>query len=275
VGLASNSIADIPLSVADAKFDATYRAELTPLLGKQLQGLLSFPFATRRQALDLLKVDGVVGGRHLNVGVDGLSFGVSFHTVKVAPRAYLLRNAHGRWPDSLLEIGGGHGRFVRDIALCAPGAKLFYCDLPLNLLLAARYLTRLYPKEVSLVWTAKDRPDPNARITLLAPWRLDTLPEDIEIYCNFDSMQHMSMINLAYYTDVLVRKRVGRVFHINRAEAANPGEVDLDAYPWWEHFEVERSEQLATSTYSVRETDGTVRAMKRMPMLMQYLRRRT
>ena len=84
----------------------------------------------------------------------------------------------------------------------------------------------------------------------------------------------MSRSNLAYYTDVLTRKRIDRVFHINRSKAIKPDEVDLDAYPWWAWYEVERSQELTRSEMRTVDREGRVRSAGSFPILMQYLRRR-
>lgn len=53
----------------------------------------------------------------------------------------------------------------------SPATQVTYCDLPLNLLFAARYLSLvLFPGQVHLAWD--DTPIPaSARITLVPPWR--------------------------------------------------------------------------------------------------------
>lgn len=140
--LSDPSVSAFPPSLSDDGFD---RDKVATLLPPQLARLLSFDFATKAQAVDLLRVDGVAGGRHATVDFGGVEAGVSLHTIRVADRAYAMREAHGRWPDRLLEIGGGHGRFVRDVARCSPKTRIFYSDLPLNLLLTARYLSRMFP----------------------------------------------------------------------------------------------------------------------------------
>lgn len=258
--------------VWDGEQNRKFRGLATARLEESLHRLMAFPFAELGQALDLLRVDGVVGGRALSVEIGGRRIGVSLHTLKVAHRAYAMRAAHGSWPGSVIEIGGGHGRFIRDVARCSPATRLFYSDLPLNLVLAARYLSRVFPGEVSLVWADSDRIDPAARFTLIAPWHLDRLEVGLELCCNFDSFQHMRAENLAFYTAVLKRTGVQAIFHKNRSTALHPGEIDLAAYPWWDGFEVESSEVEEVDDVLARVDGGAVRRVGRVEAVRQYLR---
>ena len=127
----------------------------------------------------------------------------------------------------MLEIGGGHGRFVRDLRTLAPGMRVVYCDLTFNLLLAARYLTRVFGPDVHLAWD-DDEPIPDdAKIVLLPPWRLREIPFQVEACCNFLSFQHMENRNVRYYSDRLTELDVAAIFHINRLEPLHDRESTL------------------------------------------------
>lgn len=174
-----------------------------------------------------LRVDGVVGGVSGTVSFLGERIPISAHTLRVGLRAFWMHSMVGNFPRAVLEIGGGHGRFVRDLRMLAPGMQVVYCDLTFNLLLAARYLTRVFGTDVHLAWD-DDEPIPaDAKIVLLPPWRLREIPFQIEVCCNFLSFQHMEARNVRYYSDRLTELDVAAIFHINRLEAAYERECTL------------------------------------------------
>ena len=260
--------------LADPDFDAAYGARIQEILPRSIRHLSRFPFADPIQVAELLRWDGIAGGRSVAVRLETGPVRVSHHTLRVAWRAYEMRAHHGAWPKSLLEIGGGHGRFVRDVALCAPDATLYYSDLPFNLLVAAGYLARKFPGQVNLIWTREDRFKPEARITMIAPWRLGELPENVEICCNFLSFQHMSAANLGYYSTILEDRKVGALFHMNRNKALHGGETDLDQAPFNRCFEPVFDKEISGFVRANRRggpPDDTTAVSTRL----QYLRRRS
>ncbi|MFX4220401.1 MAG: putative sugar O-methyltransferase [Thalassobaculum sp.] len=174
-----------------------------------------------------VSVDGVVGGASVSVSLFGEPVRVSAHTLRVAPRAFWMHNMVGHFPRAVLEIGGGHGRFARDLRMLVPGMQVVYCDLTFNLLLTARYLTRVFGSDVHLAWD-DDEPIPSdARIVLLPPWRLREIPFQVEVCCNYLSFHHMETRNVRYYSDRLTELDVAAIFHINRLEAAYERETSL------------------------------------------------
>lgn len=259
--------------VADPDFDAGYGARIREVLPRSLRHLSRFAFADPMQIAELVRWDGIGGGRSVSVQLETGPVRVSHHTLRVAGRAYEMRASHRVWPKSLLEIGGGHGRFLRDVAICAPDASLYYCDLPFNLLIAAGYLARKFPGQVNLVWTQEDRFKPEARITLIAPWRLGDLPENVEICCNFLSFQHMSAANLGYYSEILDRRNVGALFHMNRDKALHGGEIDLDQAPFNQSFELVFDQEIGGFVRAHRR-GGAAASTTAVSIRMQYLRRR-
>lgn len=199
--------------------------------------------------LPLITADNVVGGLLLTLTIDGQPLLVSSHTIRVAPRALMMRAALKGVPSSVLEIGGGHGRFVRDVLKLAPGTRITYCDLPFNLLLAARYLTRVFPGDVHLAWDNTPIPD-TARITIVPPWRLADIPYSIDACCNFLSFQHMQADNLAFYGTALHQLGVRSIYHVNRLTPYHDGEVALDDYPFRDVYETESRQFVASASKS-------------------------
>lgn len=234
-------------------FEKIWVSKFKTYLSTSLKNLFGHPFAEPDEVISLLTMDGVVGGRGFAIELAGKKFFTSSHIARVASRAYTVRGQLGKWPGSLLEIGGGHGRFIRDIAKCSDRTKLFYCDLPFNMLLAARYLSKVFPGKVNLVWLEGDEIDENSQINIVSPHLIHRLPSDIEICCNFLSFQHMSEENLAYYWSALEEKSVKQVLHLNRNRHLHPGEVDLTDYPFG-RFKITH-EQNRASIY-VTDTEG-------------------
>lgn len=207
-------------------------AEYLKNLRGQLDGYLSAlryePSATVDDWLKTVRVDGVVGGAKVTASVLGKEVPVSSHTVRVSLRAIQMRRMLGYVPRAVMEIGGGHGRFVRDVLMLAPSTRIVYCDLTFNLLLAARYLTRLFCDDVHLAWD-DDEPIPaDAKIVLLPPWRIREIPFQVEVCCNFLSFHHMEQGNVHYYADRLAEMDVAAIYHQNRIEPLKPNEATLD-----------------------------------------------
>lgn len=197
--------------------------------------------------MPLITADNVVGGLLVAITIHDQRVILSSHTLRVALRSLLMRSALGSVPASVLEIGGGHGRFVRDVLKLAPGTRITYCDLPFNLLLAARYLSRVFPGDVHLAWDDAPIPD-TARITIVPPWRLAEVPYPIDACCNFLSFQHMTMENLAYYGGALRHLGVASIYHINRQTSLHDGEVPLDDYPFRDAYETVSRRLFAHAT---------------------------
>lgn len=257
----------------DPEFDRTFVARIKKALPGVWKHLKKFNSISDETRLQLIQDDQIYGGRLLEGRLDGQPIVVSLHSLRVSPRVAGLWKAHGRWPASMLEIGGGHGRFIRDVATCSPDTKFFYCDLPENMALAASYLGRKFPDEVNLVWSAEDRVAPEKKINIIAPWHLTELPEGVEICCNFLSFQHMSFENLAYYAEILNARGVGSIYHENRTLKLRPGEIDNADYPIHKWYRIVSEKALGEVRYSEHQapTGGGGVVGK---IVQQYLQRR-
>jgi putative sugar O-methyltransferase len=227
----------------DRDFDRDFLARVRHSLPDVWRHLKKFEWLSEETRLELIKDEGSYGGRKTQVAIEGKKVLLSVFSIRVAPRVAGLRQALGHWPSTLLEIGGGHGRFIRDVATCSPDTKFFYCDLPFNMALAASYLRRQFPEQVNLVWSPEDRVDPEKTINIIAPWRLMELPQGVEVCCNFLSFQHMSRENLAYYGEILNARSVRSIYHENRRLKLHPGEIDLSDYPLHQWYRI-MSEQV-------------------------------
>jgi putative sugar O-methyltransferase len=154
----------------------SYAGDLRALLRRAEGQLAQNPTVHREEWLKTACHDGVVGGVKAQVNLFGRQVAVSQHTIRTSMRAFRLRRMLGHVPRCVLEIGGGHGKFVRDILMIAPQTRIVYCDLVFNLLLAGRYLTRMFGDAVHLAWDDAEPIPSEAKILLLPPWRLSEIP---------------------------------------------------------------------------------------------------
>lgn len=204
----------------------------------------------------LLNEPAGIGGVYLDLPSATPPIRVSSQSARVSWRAPRLATALGRAPDSILEIGGGHGKFIRDCALFMPDTRLFLTDLPFNLIVQARYLEEYFGERVNLCLLSDQDVDPQARINLVAPWRLDRIPGPIDVAANFLSFQHMDAGNLDWYGDALEALEVGHVFHLNRLTKRDPHDFAADDYPFRARFQsVLRS---VSPLGTLRAPDGTL-----------------
>jgi|GEM_PF-1739514 len=196
-----------------------------------------------------------IGGIYHTLASASPPIRVSNQTVRVSWRAPTLAAWLGRAPDSVLEIGGGHGKFVRDCALMMPETRLYLTDLPFNLIVQARYLAEYFGDAVNLCLLDDHVVDPEARITVIAPWRLAEIPGPVDVVANFLSFQHMDGDNLAWYGAAMERLRAGHLFHINRSSKRDGYDFGADEYPFRGAFEIaQRSESPLGKAWF---TDGT------------------
>lgn len=223
------------------------------------------------EARRLISADNVVGGVLVRVNLEGADVVLSAHTLAVSPRAPRLRAAFGSIPSSVMEIGGGHGRFVRDLMMLSPATRATYTDLPFNLLVAARYLSRVFPGDVHLVWSDDDAVSEGARINIVAPWRLGDVPYPIDLCCNFLSFQHMEARNLDYYGRALRALAVPAIYHVNRLTPFRPGEAAVGDRPFGDAYASVSREVVARADHW-EQADGNARNRISVDQVEEILR---
>lgn len=167
---------------------------------------------------------------------------VSYQAARVSFRAPKLATWFDGAPDTLMEIGGGHGRLARDCALLMPDTRLILTDLPFNLVVQARYLEEYFGDAVNLCLLKDQAFDPTARINLVAPWRLDQIPEPVEMAVNFLSFQHMNAANLDWYGAAMERLGVQHLYHQNRVGKRDSHDFGAADYPFLKAFDCVRRE---------------------------------
>lgn len=197
----------------------------------------------------LVSDEGVFGGIRLPLKVGPHECASTFHAVRIARRAIVvseLMRARGRSVGTLAEIGGGHGRSLRDLIWMCGAETAFYVDLPLNMLLAARFLGHFFGDRVNLVWTEQDAVVPGG-INIVAPWLIDRIAMPIDLLINFYSFQHMSMEALRYYDRALIGPRVAALYHLNREQRRDSFDVAVPDYPFRDGFILDDSAEFGVS----------------------------
>ena len=118
---------------------------------------------------------------------------------------------------TVLELGGGFGRCLRDCISISEVETAYYVDLPLNVGLAAFYLDACFPGRVNLVWDAQDQIIPG-KINILAPWLIDKIDGPICLMINFLSLHHMPQVTMDYYFRKLICPKIKFLYHENRMQ---------------------------------------------------------
>ena len=252
--------------------DSAFRAAIKSRLISETERLRRWAPEMEPQWGALLQEAAAIGGLGLKLNNPSFPFQITHHGIRVAFRAPTLAAWIDRPPRRLLEIGGGHGRFMRDVALLLPETKFVLTDLPLNMLFSARYLTEYFGDAVNLCILPGDRFEPEARINIVAPWRLDEIDVPLDTACNFLSFQHMDAVNLSYYGDFMRRVGVDRLFQINRDIAREGHDLGIDAYPFASEFEAVRKDIAGTSTI---KTIGSAEVIGQAQQIIQLSKRRS
>lgn len=242
---------ETPLIGSRAKFDRTKlaaeKAKLIPTLEIRQKTAARLAPSFVAQWAALIQEPAEIGGLKMQVQTTSLPKPVNPHGLRVGLRAPMLMQRLDRHPKRLMEIGGGHGRFIRDCALMMPGIKLILTDLPFNMLISARYLMEYFGDDLNLCFLPEHRFDADARINIVAPWRLGEIDVPVDTACNFLSFHHMDEANLAYYGDAMLRMGVDRLFQVNRDTTRDPHDFALKDYPFMSQFEDVTNEILAKS----------------------------
>jgi len=184
-------------------------------------------------------------------------------SIRFARRAIIieemLRQYDVPMPRTIAEIGGGHGRVVRDLLTLMPLETVFYIDLPLNMILAARFLGHFHPGRVHLVWSEADEPK-EGHINIVAPWLIDRIDTPIDLLINYLSFQHMSIDALNYYSDRLIRPRVQVIYHENRDRPREEFDLGAADYPFRDAFETLLSRSTGLTVGAQGQSLGVILA---------------
>jgi putative sugar O-methyltransferase len=109
---------------------------------------------------------------------------------------------------SVLEIGGGHGKFAEIFIKLAAKPDLTYCliDIPPVLYLATEYLRSIFPDRVIDYDQASKmnritEEDIRGKILIIPPWLIDRLEMKFDLFWNSASFQEMEKSVVVEYLD--------------------------------------------------------------------------
>lgn len=111
---------------------------------------------------------------------------------------------------SLFEIGGGFGANIHVLISMYPNIKkIVYLDIPPLLYIATEYLKSIYNNSVIDYLVTKNnesinfKDDDSLEIICIAPWQIEKLDSDIDLFWNSSSFQEMSLNMVSNYLDYL------------------------------------------------------------------------
>lgn len=131
----------------------------------------------------------------------------------------------------VLEIGGGFGAVASRLLAIRPDVTYVLTDLPVNLMLSHTYLASYYGDAVAGLWNDSDRPGPGHRALVVPPWRLASLPVEVDLTVNTMSFQHMDARNHAFYGNAMRALGTRRLYHLNRTVHRGDPAHDTMAVP--------------------------------------------
>jgi hypothetical protein len=191
-----------------------------------------FPNFDKRNLLKLIVDEQPFGADRVALKIEGEKLPISIYSASKASRimyATAFYRTHAAMPmRTVLELGGGFGRSLRDCLAINPIETAYYVDLPFNIALAATYLEACFPGRVNLVWDAQDEII-LGKINILVPWLIDKINEPIDLMINFSSFHHMPQVVMNHYFDTLICPKVKYLYHENRMQprTQNEGEGSL------------------------------------------------
>lgn len=185
---------------------------------------------------------------------------VSRYSIQMALRSVMMfsvffkfRNQIGFGMKSrVMEIGGGTGHSVRNLAMLMPRAKFVVVDLPFNLVVTHAYLEKMFPGEVGRFWSEHDVFDAEKRFFTVSPWKIFELSEIVELCINFRSFQHMDIVNLKYYLKAFEKLNVKSIYHVNRNMTRDDTDVLISNYPFRKRYKQVMSAILPYERHSMR-----------------------
>ncbi len=163
--------------------------------------------------------------------------GANFHVFKFACALAVLTDhwrRHGLSPKTFALIGDGEGFLGALIGRRHPEARLYYVDLPRQLVFQAATQERANPGR-SLGVPAREGAL-QARCVFVPPGEIEAVRETVDCAINIDSMQEMRPESIAAYFAFLRRRSApaSRFYCVNRERKAwIVGEAAVfEAYPW-------------------------------------------
>lgn len=114
--------------------------------------------------------------------------------------------------NSIIEIGGGHGKFA-EIILKLSDSNQTYCfvDIPPVLYIATEYLRSIFPDRIidysqAIEMSNIDEKDIKGKILVIPPWLLEKIDMKFDFFWNSASFQEMEKNVISSYLDVITSK---------------------------------------------------------------------
>ena len=217
-------------SAVYADYDQNLRRMVSHFIKELFDKARDFPNFDKRDLLKLIVDEQPFGADRVPVKIEGKKLPVSVFSARMAPRtmhATAHYQTHASTPmKTVLELGGGFGRCLRDCVSINSIETAYYVDLPLNVGLAATYLVACFPNRVNLVWDENDKVIAG-KINIVTPWLIDRIDEPIDLMINFLSLHHMPQETMNHYFDTLISPKVKFLYHENRMQPRLAGEGSL------------------------------------------------
>ena len=226
VGLDSNDVIDYGCLPRSQFLRAT--AILYRQFFRALNRLPAYKWA---EYIDLAQEQGGFAARTFNLPFMGKVSEASLRYAYYASK--LKKHAHF---NNIIEIGGGFGGLCEKLYKVACPNKYILTDLPLNMALTYLWLSSHYHNQVGVVWHKDNMHELEKPIVIVAPWLLNDLDLNIDLAINTASFQHMDEQNLVYYTSVMQKLKIAKIYSINRTIKRDPTDVLPEDYPFKPNF---------------------------------------
>ena len=163
------------------------------------------------------------------------------------------------WLKSVLELGSGYRGQAEVILKLYPDVRYVLCDIPPQVYVAEQYLKAVFPGEVSGYLETAAMPEIDLgrtrRITIMAPWQLEHLVGNVDLFWNSASFQEMEPDVVANYAHV-IQPHVERYVYLKQypggqVEAARDRDVGVISKTTREDYK-----RLFSELTLIRESDA-------------------
>jgi len=246
-------------SVAD--YESIVRKHAMYFINELIEKAAIFEDFDKRDLLKIIFDNHLLGADIALCNIAGEKLPVSIFSARMAPRAMYAKGFYQQHTSapmkSVLELGGGFGRCLRDCMTINPIETAYYVDLPLNVGLAATYLEACFPNRVNLVWDETDEVIAG-KINIVTPWLIDKIDEPIDLMINFLSLHHMPQETMDYYFGNFICPKVKFLYHENRLVPRHTyeGEGSLLNVPDRAQFSIHAGPEKVAN-YALPNADGT------------------
>ena len=159
----------------------------------------------------------------------------SYHVTEAQIRYLYYRGQIGQLIgssfDTVMEIGGGYGGLAGELLRRSNIRQYLLVELPDAMPLAYFYLKASFDCPIQVLYQPGETVDPDARIVILAPWKLADVSDGIDLLVNTMSFQHMTEENIKYYFAEVGRLAPEWMYLVNRELPSENSYVRISDYP--------------------------------------------